>query len=330
MAAQPADSPDQPVRLEPKASALLARPDPGVAGVVFNIQRFSLQDGPGIRTTVFLKGCPLDCLWCHNPEGISARREVSVIPERCIACNICREVCPMAATLPGGVGSFPAPVDCMLCGACADHCSSGAREVVGREMSVAALLREILRDRIFYDDSGGGVTFSGGEPLRQPQFLRAALAGCRALGIHTAVDTSGFVCPEDLLAAAEWTDLFLYDLKGMDDARHRAHTGVSNELILANLRKLSRRRAAIWVRLPIIPGFTDDQENLEAAAAFLAGLPHLLQVNLLPFHRLAMHKARRWNRAIAALDIPSPSADQMEAAAIPFRRRGLTTRIGDA
>lgn len=234
----------------------------------------------------------------------------------------------MAEMLPEGGGAFAAPAECVLCGACAEHCASGARELVGREMTAVAVLREVLRDRIFYDDSAGGVTFSGGEPLRQPQFLRASLAACRSHGIHTVVDTSGFVSPEDLVATAEWTDLFLYDLKVMDDARHRAHTGVSNRLILANLRELSRRRAAIWARLPIVPGFTDDQANLEAAAAFLAGLPNILQVHLLPFHRMAIRKSRRWNRTMAALDLPAPSADQLEAAAAPFRRRGLTTRIG--
>lgn len=210
------------------------------SGVVAHIQRFSLHDGPGIRTTVFLKGCPLNCLWCHNPESRASRPEIMVVESRCIRCGRCASVCPnQLASDSIAFDQQPGAV-CRLCGACVKACPSAARQMVGRQMTVGEVLDEIRRDTIFYDDSQGGVTFSGGEPLAQPQFLGSLLTACAAEGIHTAVDTCGFAAAEQVLAMAARADLILYDLKMLDDAKHTRLTGVSNALILDNLRAAAR------------------------------------------------------------------------------------------
>ncbi|HPU56460.1 MAG TPA: glycyl-radical enzyme activating protein, partial [Verrucomicrobiota bacterium] len=200
-------------------------------GLVFNIQRYSLHDGPGIRTTVFLKGCPLCCQWCHNPEGIAARREIVVVENRCIICGECRDACPLASALDCSGPLPPRLADCTLCGACVDACPTGARQMIGRTMSVEDVLCVVRRDRTFYDDSGGGLTVSGGEPLSQPRFLLALLEACRAEGLHSVLDTTGFGRVEHLLAASALAGLVLYDLKAFDEELHLRLTGVSNRLI---------------------------------------------------------------------------------------------------
>ena len=219
------------------------------SGQVFNIQRYSLHDGPGIRTVVFLKGCPLRCLWCHNPEGMDAQPAILAAPYRCLACGRCRDDCPAHEAGPiGQEGRSPSERErCTSCGACVQACPAEARRLVGRRMTAAEVLVEILRDRIFHEDSGGGATFSGGEPLQQPQFLLALLEACRKREIHTAVDTSGYVRQEDLLDAARHVNVFLYDLKILDDDRHRRYTGVSNRSILENLHALGQVHQNIWV-----------------------------------------------------------------------------------
>lgn len=202
------------------------------SGLVFNIQKYSIQDGPGIRTTVFLKGCPLRCWWCHNPESLSPKPEIVILEARCRLCGECLQVCPNDAIFAEN-GGFRYDVEaCALCGTCVEACPSGARQMVGTRMTVPEVMAEISKDRIFYDDSRGGVTFSGGEPLMQPRFLRDLLAACRAQSIHTTVDTCGFGTREYLLSIAPLTDLFLYDLKAIDEAKHLQYTGVSNSSIL--------------------------------------------------------------------------------------------------
>lgn len=299
------------------------------SGLIFNVQRYSVQDGPGIRTTVFFKGCPLNCAWCHNPEGISPRREVAVIHSRCVRCGACHEVCRRPSEPPpDGAGDLTRRTPCLVCGSCVEACPTGARQWVGRQVSVSGLMKEILADRIFYEDSGGGVTFSGGEPLLQSRFLAVALAACRSEGIHTAVDTCGHGSPDDLLTLAPHTDLFLYDLKLIDDARHRACTGVSNARILSNLRALAERRATLWIRMPVIPGLNDDLPNLEATAALVSELPAVQEVQLLPYHPTALDKLSRLGRPASPHTIPTPNPQQMAAAAAVFRARGIATRIG--
>lgn len=298
------------------------------SGLVFNIQKYSVQDGPGIRTTVYLKGCPLCCQWCHNPEGISPRHEIIVIENRCIACGECRTACPFGETI-AGEGALPARHDqCTLCGACVDACPTGARQMIGRAMTVAEVMDEAVKDRIFYEDSGGGVTLSGGEPLLQPQFLLALLEALRAAGIHAALDTTGYGCTEHLLAAAKLSGLVLYDLKAFDEQRHRELTGVSNHSILSNLKALDKIHGNVWIRLPVVPGFNDGVAELKKIANFVAGLRSVTLVNLLPFHRTGLHKYERLGQVHGLDGVEAPSVELMERAADVFRNRKLPTKIG--
>ena len=271
------------------------------SGTVFNIQRYSLHDGPGIRTTVFLKGCPLHCAWCHNPEGIEPRPEILRNSVRCIACGLCRENCPAQAAGPlaqDGQAEDELP-RCAGCGECARACPSEARRLVGRHMTAAEVLAEILHDRLFHEDSGGGVTFSGGEPLLQAEFLLALLESCRRREIHTAVDTSGYAPREDLLNAARQANLFLYDLKTLDDDLHRRYTGVSNRLIVENLRALGAVHRNIWVRMPLVPGVNDTLQAVEDVVRLAATAPGVRQVHLLPYHATGVAKFARLGKPCA-------------------------------
>lgn len=289
------------------------------SGLVSNIQKYSIQDGPGIRTTVFLKGCPLDCWWCHNPEGRSLKPEIVVVETRCIRCGECVKACPHSCS----------PTEpCDLCGECVDACPTGARQAVGKRVSADDVFAEIVKDGIFYDESGGGVTFSGGEPLMQPQFLKALLEKCRSKGIHTAIDTCGYAPAEILMAVAPLTNLFLYDLKLMQDARHVEYTGVSNRLILENLRVLGQAHDNIWIRVPIIPGVNDGEDQLEELARFAASIAGVRQVNLLPYHATGVPKFRRLGRAYRLADVKPPSADFMAAVVERFTALGLKTMSG--
>ncbi len=277
------------------------------AGIVFNLQRFSLQDGPGLRSTVFLKGCPLACAWCHNPESRAAGPQVLRLESRCMACGRC------------SIGAVPAATE-------VEACPTGALQVAGRASAAAELVAQLLRDRIFFDESGGGVTFSGGEPLAQPGFLCEALERLRAEGVHTALDTCGHAPWEDLQAAAARADLVLYDLKLMDEDRHRRATGVSNRTILDNLRALAAVHDRIWIRVPVVPGINDDAANLDATADFLAPLAGVRRVDLLPYHPTGEAKHGRVGLPGASFATPDPVA--MAGAAARFRARGLDTRIG--
>jgi pyruvate formate lyase activating enzyme len=297
-------------------------------GLVFNLQKYSLQDGPGIRTTVFLKGCPLHCAWCHNPESISPSQEFIILENRCIACGECCRACPHVG-LTQGSAPLPRTVEhCDLCGACCDACPTAARELVGRRMTVDELLPLLLRDRVYYDDSGGGVTFSGGEPLLQFEFLAQALAACRSVKLHTAVDTAGLCPTPHLLAIAPLTDLFLFDLKCTDADRHQRYTGAPNDLILQNLQALSRIHSNIWMRIPVIPGVNDTREELDAAARLTASLAGVRQVNLLPYHRSGVRKSERLGKQGFLGGLQPPSAEAMQNAAAVFRSHGLKTISG--
>jgi pyruvate formate lyase activating enzyme len=299
----------------------MTRRSPTPAGRVFNIQRYSLHDGPGIRTTVFLKGCPARCLWCHNPESQSFGPEVLVVETRCVSCGACATACAHGAPPPGS------PL-CTACGACVEACPAGARQLVGRETTVDAVMEEVLRDRVFYDESGGGVTFSGGEPLAQPEFLHALLAACRAASLPTAVDTCGFASRERLLALAPLVDLFLFDVKLVDDARHRALTGLPAAPILDNLRALGAAHGNVWIRVPVVPGHTDAEADVAATAALVASLPGVRRVCLLPYHRTGAPKASRLGRAYALPEIVPPPPESLETLAALFRDRGLAVQIG--
>jgi pyruvate formate lyase activating enzyme len=292
-----------------------------VRGRVFDVQRFSLHDGPGIRTTVFLKGCPGRCLWCHNPESQSFAPEVLVVETRCVSCGTCRSVCPHGAPPPGSG-------QCTACGACVDACPAGARRLAGRETTVEAVMEEVLRDRVFYEESGGGVTFSGGEPLAQPEFLHALLRACRGAGIRTAVDTCGFAPRERLLALSDLVDLFLFDVKLVDDARHLSLTGLPVAPILENLRALAAVHGNVWIRVPVVPGHTDAEEDVAATASLVAGLGGVRRVSLLPYHRTGAAKARRLGRDDPLGSLAPPSAERLARLAALFHRHGLPVRIG--
>lgn len=275
-----------PPRGEPDGVALV--------GTIFDIQRFSFHDGPGIRSTVFLKGCPLSCSWCHNPEGISPEPEILVIPGRCISCEECLAACPHPPrTLPGGRRRSD-PALCTRCGRCVAACPTGARRLVGEDLTVAELMTRVERDRPFFEESGGGVTFSGGEPLLQVEFLLACLAECARCGLHTAVDTSGCGAQDTVLEAGRQADLILYDLKTVDDARHREQTGAAVGPILENLAALDAAGATLWVRVPLIPGFNDDADSLEGIGRHIASLQRTRRVHLLPYHRWGAAKRERW------------------------------------
>ncbi|MCS7216688.1 MAG: glycyl-radical enzyme activating protein [Candidatus Bipolaricaulota bacterium] len=277
-------------------------------GIVFDIQRFSLHDGPGIRTTVFLKGCPLRCLWCHNPEGLSPKPELMFFDYKCLGCGTCARVCPEGA-LAQGAGAKPrlAREKCAGCGRCAEACPSGAWRLVGRTITVEELLSLLERDALLYDRSQGGVTFSGGEPLFQPDFLHAALAACKERRIHTAVDTSGYAPWDVFERIAPLTDLFLFDLKPMDEEAHRRYTGVSNRLIHANLRRLAELGRPVRVRVPLIPGITDTEENLQALLALLGEVQgRILGVELLPYHDVA-EKYQRLGKSYGMPSLSRPS-----------------------
>lgn len=297
-------------------------------GLVFDVQRFSLHDGPGIRTTVFLKGCPLACRWCHNPEGMRTGSEILVTPDRCIGCAACVEACPHG--LPSGIaGGWDLPKElCQACGLCADACPTGARRLAGRAMTVEELVDEATRDRVFYDQSGGGVTFSGGEPLSQADFVLACLAVLRERGVHTAVDTCGLVDREDLLRAADLVDLFLFDLKHTDEASHAEWAGAPNDRILANLEALARAHGEIWVRVPIVPGVNDDTANMRRTAALAASLPGVQRVSLLPYHELGEDKRERVGVPGASFTASPPASARVRDIATIFEEEGLLTVIG--
>jgi pyruvate formate lyase activating enzyme len=296
-----------------------------ITGIIFDIKKFSIHDGPGIRTTIFLKGCPLGCWWCHNPEGQAQQPELILRPKRCIGCSACLEVCERDAIVLEGDVISTQRERCKACGACVEVCYTEARQLVGRRMTVDQVMDEIQRDVAFYDQSSGGVTFSGGEPLAQPEFLHALLRACKARGLHTTLDTCGFATWDVLDGVREDVDLFLYDLKLADDARHRTFTGVSNEPILANLHSLSRRGHHIVLRVPIIPGINDDEENLQQIAMLAAALPSLERVELLPYHGMGRDKYRRLGKVWRMAEVDPPTRERLAEVAQTMHVPGLQT-----
>ena len=300
-------------------------------GMVFDIQRFSIHDGPGIRTTVFLKGCPLRCAWCHNPEGIPEGPIVSFLPERCIGCGHCGRACPNQAHALRDGAHVLLRERCVACGRCAEGCYAGALEVIGREMTPEAVLAEVLSDAPFYANSGGGMTLSGGEPFHQPGFAMALLRLAKSHGLHCCVETSGAVPPATLVEAMEFVDLFLYDIKDVNDERHRANVGASNALSLSNVRALLSHGARVRLRVPLIPGYNDFADNLAGVAALadelatLAGAAKSASatspfegVELMPFHKLGLSKTHRTG-------LPNPLRDNIPVDPAPRVRHWIDT-----
>lgn len=297
-------------------------------GIIFDVKRYAIHDGPGIRTTVFLKGCPLSCPWCHNPEGIRGEPELSVKPNRCIACGACVAACPQGAIVLQAGRCVTDPARCDLCGRCVEACPSGAREILGRRVGVEDVLAEVEKDVIFYDDSGGGVTFSGGEPLAQPDFLRELLIACAARAIHSAVDTTCHAPWPVLASIAEHAGLFLCDVKHADSAVHERLTGVGNELILANLRKLARLGKPIIVRMPVIPGVNDDEANVCATGEIIRSLEGVQRVDLLAYNEAGKGKLAQLARSAPAFEASAPSPEHVAAIAARLAEFGLAVKTG--
>jgi pyruvate formate lyase activating enzyme len=299
-----------------------------IAGCVFNIERFAIRDGPGIRTTVFLKGCPLRCLWCANPESISAAPQLFYFENLCTRCYRCVEACPSKATAKGIDGAIV--IDrtlCKACGKCVEACPNKAREISGKLMTVAAVLEEVKKDTLFYQNSGGGVTFSGGEPTHQPDFLWHLLKSSKESGIHTCLDTSGLVKPEVLKRILEYTDLVLYDIKHMDPEKHKEYTGVDNRLILDNARLIVDRGKEIIIRVPLIPGHNDTPENIAALAGFMKSLG-LNRVDLLPYHSLGKIKYQRLGMQYQLNDLKPHTKDEIAQIKANLESYGFKVGVG--
>jgi pyruvate formate lyase activating enzyme len=287
-----------------------------------------VHDGPGIRTTAFLKGCPLSCSWCHNPEGIDEAPVLMISADRCLNCGACSEACPIEEGGAVPAGQLWDRNACTRCGSCVEACPAEARDLVGRDYEVDELVDVLERDRVFFETSGGGVTFSGGEPLAQAGFLIDCLRECRRRGLHTTVDTCGLAPPKTVVEVAQHTDLVLFDLKHMDSVRHGAETGVDNRLILDNLCALSASTVEVWVRVPLIPGFNEDAENIEATGAFLEGLPRKHRVFVLPYHGIANGKRSRLGKTAAPSGLRSPDAGELDAVADALAKNHLEVTVG--
>lgn len=296
------------------------------SAVITRIQRYCLNDGPGTRTTLFFKGCPLNCKWCHNPENISKSQEIIVSSYKCIGCGTCQMVCP----------NHLDSEKCLSCGKCAQSCPSGARELAGVEYTVNSLLKEIVCDIPFFEESGGGITFSGGEPLINAGFLLELLPYLKEKEIHVALDTCGYASTELFLQVTQQVDLVLFDLKAVTPQLHEVYTGVSNSLIIKNLSQfceLSGRQeegADLWIRIPIIPGINDGAEEIEKMISLLGSLPSgsFSQINLLPYHRIGQDKYQRLGKEYTLTETPEPSKEQMEELRKRFISLGRPVFIG--
>ncbi|NLV73434.1 MAG: glycyl-radical enzyme activating protein [Chloroflexi bacterium] len=283
-----------------------------VNGIVTNIQRFSIHDGPGIRTTVFFKGCNLRCFWCHNPETLEPKRQLQIFPNRCIGCGACFERCPNAAHEQLLDGRAYHRERCEACGRCAETCYAEALVIAGEVKTAQEVVDEVLRDKPFYETSQGGITLSGGEPLLQFDFAHEILRLSREQGLHTAIETALHFPWARVEAILDVTDLVMADVKLMDDARHRECTGVSNERILANLRSLAAQGKPLIIRTPLVPGVNDTPEEISAIAHFAAELPNLLYYELLAFHPMASGKYDSLGMDYRAREIKRPAKELMD------------------
>ncbi|MBF0230342.1 MAG: glycyl-radical enzyme activating protein [Desulfamplus sp.] len=324
--------------------------------IIFDIKKYAIHDGPGIRTTIFFKGCPLSCRWCHNPEGLNFNPTIVYDKKRCIGCMFCIDACPRKALSVKQNGIYADSANLNLCDQCsaffsasvnlcdqclaffcADVCPTKARESVGKIYTIKNLLEIIEKDIPFYENSGGGVTFSGGEPLSQWRPLLSLLQNCRKLEIHTAVDTTGFVSWSILEQVAEFTDLFLFDLKIIDDDKHKFYTGVSNKTILENLKRVSSGKSKITIRIPVIPSVNDDDINIDETGKFIASLVYnqissesggIQDVNLLPYHDFQESKYRKFGIDYKAQNILPPTQEQIKAVQSKLESFGLVVNIG--
>jgi pyruvate formate lyase activating enzyme len=297
------------------------------SGIVFDIQRFSIHDGPGIRTTVFLKGCPLTCPWCHNPESQRRDPQLLFYASKCIGCKKCFEVCPVSgALIPESKERINRDI-CNNCGKCTETCYAQALEMCGKEMTVEQVIAEVEKDRPFYETSDGGMTISGGEPLAQPVFTVELLKTAKEAGLHTALDTSGYGGPDALRRAAAFTDLVLFDVKIADPERHRQAAGVDNRQILANLRTLEELGVAVVFRVPVIPGYTDSEENIRAAASLAAQMKNVRELDLMRYHRLGESKWKRLGLTYRLEGTEPPSEERMHQLKGLAEAQGVAVKV---
>lgn len=296
--------------------------------IIFAIKRYALHDGPHIRTTIFLKGCPLSCHWCHNPEGIEKDINIVSVADKCIKCGACIENCPSGALSFSVEGVERSMELCSMCSSCVDTCPALSHEATGWKTDVKQLIGEIEKDMPFYDQSGGGVTFSGGEPLMQADFLLNILQECGRLEIHRTIDTCGYAPTTTLMNIAEQTELFLFDIKHMDSEKHRFYTGVPNELILHNLRSLSAAGHTVNARIPLIFGVNDDEINIRATALFLAACETVQSVDILPYHSSAEAKYKKLGLEYRGTKMHAPKDKQLDGIVKLIGEHGLNVRIG--
>lgn len=298
--------------------------------LIFDIKRFAINDGPGIRTTIFMKGCPLNCVWCHNPEGISEKPVKLYTQKKCIGCQSCVDVCPqhVLTLTPDGIKETEG---CLLCGKCTEECPTLALQMAGKEWEMDKLMEIVEKERKVMEDSEGGVTICGGEPLMHPDYLVELLTEIKSRGIHRTVDTTLFASEQTVKRVLPLADLFLVDLKHFNSEVHKHFTGVPNEPILRNIRLISEAGARFWIRIPLIVGVNADDENLEASADFLASLPTPPEVvNLLVYHDIGKGKHARMGTAYNPdeYNMEAPDEQLQQHALEIFKVKGLDVKIG--
>lgn len=278
-------------------------------GTIFNIQKFSVNDGPGIRTTVFMKGCPLRCLWCHNPESNSAKQELFYDPRKCISCGACAAVCEKGCHIFDENGHTYSRIECVRCGKCVSACMPGALEAVGNEKTVEEVMADVMKDEVFYENSGGGITLSGGEPMMQFDFTYELLKAAKEKGLHTCIETCGYAKEEQYRKIAELVDIFLFDYKETDPERHKEYTGADNRLILNNLKMLDDMGCNIILRCPIIPTLNDRDEHFSGIADMANSLKNILEINIEPYHPLGSGKSEMLGKEYLLKELTFPEEE---------------------